>query len=43
MSELSTGTPATSGEVAGAPMSLWGGRFSGGPAEALAVLSEARP
>ena len=40
MSELSTGTPATSGEVAGAPMSLWGGRFSGGPAEALAVLSQ---
>ena len=40
MSELSTGTPATSREVAGAPMSLWGGRFSGGPAEALAALSQ---
>ncbi|MHB1490725.1 MAG: argininosuccinate lyase [Cellulomonas sp.] len=40
MSELSTGTPGTSGEVAGAPMSLWGGRFSGGPAEALAALSQ---
>ncbi len=40
MSELSAGTPATSGEMAGVPMSLWGGRFSGGPAEALAALSQ---
>jgi len=42
MSELSSGKPATSSEVAGsgAPMSLWGGRFSGGPADALAALSQ---
>ena len=31
--------PAGPGE-AGAPMSLWGGRFTGGPADALAALSQ---
>ena len=42
MSELSSGAPAASSEVAGggAPVSLWGGRFSGGPADALAALSQ---
>jgi argininosuccinate lyase len=34
----SAGSPAGSGESA-APTRLWGGRFSGGPAEALARLS----
>ena len=31
--------PVSPGEV-GAPMSLWGGRFAGGPADALAALSQ---
>jgi argininosuccinate lyase len=42
-----TGSPAGTGEnagneangVGGAPLRLWGGRFAGGPAEALAKLS----
>ena len=37
-----TDTSTTSGDVAaaeGAPLRLWGGRFSGGPAAALAALS----
>ena len=39
MSAPGTAAPAPVGDGAGAAVSLWGGRFAGGPAAALAALS----
>ena len=41
--EITSGAPAADDAAQGAseaPVSLWGGRFAGGPAEALAALSQ---